>query len=326
MKEIKITDIEGFRIGHAQDFEGGSGCTVIISDEGAMAGIDVRGGGPAGRETELLNPKMACQEIYAVLLSGGSAFGLDAGGGVMEYLEKNDIGFDVGVGKVPLVCESCIFDLICGDYYCRPDAAMGYAACVDSEKHVGGAVEEELPMGNVGAGTGATVGKFMGLERLTKSGIGSYAVQIGNLKIGAIVSVNALGDIFDVDSGEQIAGLLTEDGKSLCSTREVMWESVEVDKNVWSGNTTIGCIITNAKLNKDQCNKLAGMAHNGYAAAIKPVHTSADGDTIYFMAKGDVEVYQDALGDLGSYVMAKAIADSIAKTEAAYGFKDPKSL
>ena len=326
MKEIKITDIEGFRIGNAQDMKGGSGCTVIISDEGAMAGVDVRGGGPAGRETELLNPKMAAQEIYAVLLGGGSAFGLDAAGGVMKYLEENDIGFDVGVGKVPLVCASCIFDLICGDYYCRPDADMGFAACVDSEKHIGGKAQEDLPMGNAGAGTGATVGKFMGLQRLTKSGLGSYAVQIGNLKIGAIVSVNALGDIFDPDTGEQIAGLLSEDGKSLCSTREVMWNSVEVDKNVWSGNTTIGCIITNAALNKDQCNKLAGMAHNGYANAIKPVHTSADGDTIYFLAKGDVQVNQDALGDLGGYVMAKAIADSIAHTESAYGFKAPKDI
>lgn len=316
MKEIKINEIEGFRIGNAQDEKGGTGCTVIISDKGAMAGVSVEGGGPAGRETELLNPKMACQEIYSVLLSGGSAYGLDSAGGVMKYLEERGIGFDVGMGVVPLVPASCLFDLIAGDFKARPDAEMGYAACVDSEKSSIG----EVPRGNAGAGTGCTIGKFMGIERLMKSGMGHYAVQQGDLKIGAIVAVNALGDVFDADTGEQIAGLLDEKKNGLANTSAAMWSSLQQDKNIFAGNTTIGCVICNAKLNKDQCHKLASMVHDGYARVIKPVHTSADGDSIYFLASGDVEVNQDALGDLAAYVMSKAINDAVRSAESAYGF------
>ena len=205
-REISIEEIEGFRIGNAQDAEGGSGCTVIICEKGAVGGVDVRGAGPASRETDLLDPKKACQEVYGVLLSGGSAFGLDAAGGVMRYLEEREIGFDVGIGHVPIVPAACLFDLTVGDSRCRPDAKMGYAACVDSENN-------RPQSGNFGAGTGATVGKFMEMERAMKSGLGTYALQIGDLKVGAVVAVNSLGDIYDVDTGEQIAGMLTEDGK-----------------------------------------------------------------------------------------------------------------
>ncbi len=314
LEEININSIEGFRIGSAQNIEGGTGCTVIICDKGAKGGVDVRGGGPATRETDLLSPVSLCETLYAVVLSGGSAFGLDASGGVMKYLEEHEIGFDTGAGEVPIVSGACLFDLIAADAKCRPDADMGYEACVDSEKNDPG-------MGNCGAGTGATVGKFMGKERLMKGGLGMYAVKKGKVKIGAIVAVNCLGDVYDVDTGEQMAGLLSKDGSRLESTRIAIWNSLEQQKDVFKGNTTIGCIITNAALSKAQCSKLASMAHDGYAAAIKPVHTSADGDTIFFMACGDVEVNQDALGDLGAYVMGKAINNGIRYAEPAYGFK-----
>ena len=314
MKEIEINEIKGFRIGNAQDKEGGTGCTAILCDEGAIAGVDVRGGGPATRETDLLKPEKMVELVHGVLLSGGSAYGLDAATGVMKYLEDNDIGFDVGMGKVPIVPAACLFDLVSGDPKCRPDASMGYAACKDSENN-------SPEKGNFGAGTGATIGKFLGIERLMKSGLGTYAVQIGELKIGAVVAVNCLGDVFDVDTGKQLAGILNEDKTELASTCDIMWKSIEQQKNVFTGNTTIGCMITNAKLSKSQCSKLASMAHNGYAAAIKPVHTSADGDTIFYLAKGDVEINLDALGDLGAYVMAKAIAEGVKHAKSAYGFK-----
>ncbi|MDO4745248.1 MAG: P1 family peptidase [Bacillota bacterium] len=313
MKKIEINQIEGFRIGNAQDIEGGTGCTAILCEEGASAGVDVRGGGPATRETDLLNPTKMVEQVFAVMLSGGSAFGLDASTGAMKYLEEHNIGFDVGVGCVPIVPAASLFDLISGDAKCRPDAAMGYAACKASEKN-------DPEIGNFGAGTGATVGKFLGIDRLMKGGLGTYAVQIGDLKIGAVVAVNCLGDVYDADTGEQIAGILNEEKTALDNTRRIMWSSVQQDKNVFTGNTTIGCIITNAKLNKSQCNKIASMGHNGYASVIKPVHTSADGDTIFCLAKGSVEVNADALGDLGAYVMAKAINEGVKNAKTAYGF------
>lgn len=318
-REIPIESIEGFRIGNAQDAVGGSGCTVIICEEGAVGGVDVRGGGPASRETDLLDPQKACQEVYGVLLSGGSAFGLDAAGGVMRYLEERDLGFDIGIGHVPIVPAACLFDLTVGDYRCRPDAEMGYRACLDSETN-------KPRNGNFGAGTGATVGKFLEMERAMKSGLGTYALQIGGLKVGAVVAVNSLGDIYDVDTGKQIAGMLTEDGNALDSTRLHMWKDVEKPKNVFTGNTTIGCVLTNGKLTKDQCAKMASMCHDGYAAAIKPVHSSADGDTIFFLSRGEVEVNADALGDLSSYVMARAIKNGVTSAASAYGFKAVSEL
>ncbi|HIU25154.1 MAG TPA: P1 family peptidase [Candidatus Copromorpha excrementigallinarum] len=314
MERISIEEIEGFRIGNAQDLKGGTGATVIICGDGAAAGVDVRGGGPATRETDLLNPLSLCQEVYGVLLSGGSAFGLNAAAGVMRYMEERNIGFDAGAARVPLVPAACLFDLIAGDSRIRPDEEMGYRACLDSES-------KGFSSGNTGAGTGATIGKYMGVERAMKGGLGAYAVKVGRLKIGALAAVNCLGDVYDADTGEKIGGLLSEDGRSLADTRRLMWESVEEQKNVFTGNTTIGCIITNASLDKSQCCKLASMAHDGYGAAIKPVHTSADGDTIFFLSKGEVEVNQDALGDLGAYVMAKAINDGVRSASSAYGFK-----
>lgn len=318
MKEIKVTDIEGIKIGNAQDEGGGTGCTAIVCEEGAWAGVDVRGGGPASRETELLKPVNMAQQIHCVMLSGGSAFGLEAGDGAMQFLEEKGIGFDVGIGVVPLVCGASLFDLVVGDPKCRPDKAMGYEAC----KNAGG----EISGGNRGAGTGASVGKFLGPDRMMKSGLGTYAVEIGDVQCGAVVAVNALGDITDMYSGEKIAGILSPDGTEIMDTCEIMYEEIGKEKNVFTGNTTIGCVITNAKLTKDQANKLASIAHNGYAKTISPVHTSADGDTIFVMATGKVDVNPDSLGALATEVMARAIMDAGRSAEAAYGLKSSRDL
>lgn len=320
MKEIKISDIKGIKIGHAQDIEGGTGCTAVICEKGAFAGVDVRGGGPASRETELLKPINMVQQIHCVMLSGGSAFGLAAGDGAMTYLEEKGAGFDVGVGVVPIVCGASLFDLVVGDPKCRPDKAMGYEACKNSDS------DAEPAEGNVGAGTGATVGKFRGPEFIMKSGLGIYAVQIGDVQCAAVVAVNALGDVIDYDTHERIAGMLNSTKDGIGNTVEAMYEEIGKAKNVFTGNTTIGCIITNAKLNKDQCNKLAQIAHNGYAKVISPVHTSADGDTIFVMATGEVEVGPDSLGALATEVMARAINRAAKKAEPAYGLKAASSF
>lgn len=325
MKEIAISEIRGIKIGHAQNFAGGTGCTAILCEKGAWAGVDVRGGGPASRETELLKPVNAIEQIHAVMLSGGSAYGLDASAGAMAYLEEKGIGFDVGVGVVPIVCGASLFDLVVGDAKCRPDKAMGYEACQNAEASYAqkqdclGTIKIEE--GNVGAGTGASVGKFLGVERMMKSGLGIYAVQIGDVQCAAVVAVNALGDIIDVDTGKRMAGILTEDKTALSNTEEIMFAEIDQNRNVFSGNTTIGCVITNAKLTKTQANKLASIAHNGFARAIRPVHTSADGDTIFVMCTGDVAVGPDALGALATDVMARAINRAVKNAKPAYGLK-----
>ncbi len=312
MKQIAITEIENIYIGNAQNKEAGTGCTVLLCPQGAPTGLDVRGGGPASRESELLRPVATADVIHAVLLSGGSAFGLDAAGGVMRYLEERDIGFDVGITKVPLVCESCIFDLMLGDYRVRPDQAMGYEAC--EQAYCGGYQD-----GCYGAGTGASVGKFRGREHAMKSGIGSYAVQIGELKVGAIVALNAAGDIYDWKNGQKVAGLLAPDKQNFLCTEEEMYRSYEVVKNKFVGNTTIGAVITNGCFTKTEMNKIASMTHNGYARAIRPVHTTSDGDSIYAMSVGQVEADLDVVGTLAAEVMAEAILQAVRHAQGAYG-------
>ncbi len=313
MKEISIKDIENIKIGNAQDKKAGTGCTVIICEKGAPTGLDVRGGGPASRESELLKPVAAADSIHAVLLSGGSAFGLDAAGGVMQYLEERDIGYDVGITKVPLVCESCLFDLGVGDYQVRPDKEMGYEACVNAEAG-------NYKDGNEGAGTGATVGKLHGADGCMKSGIGSYAVQIRELKVGAIVAVNALGDIYDWKSGEKVAGLLAEDQNTFLDTEDEFYKSYAVVENKFVENTTLGIVITNAKFDKTQLCKIASMTQNGYARSIRPVHTTADGDSIYAMSVGEVTADQDMVGTLAAQVMSEAILRAVMSAETDYGF------
>ncbi|WP_028330788.1 P1 family peptidase [Brachyspira alvinipulli] len=321
MKEINITDIENIKIGNAQNKEAATGCTVIICERGAAVGLDVRGGGPASRESELTKPFATTEIIHAVLLSGGSAFALDASGGVMKYLEERNIGFDVGVTKVPLVCQSCIFDLRIGDYKVRPDINMAYDACIDSENN-------NPKMGNYGAGTGATVGKILGSDYAMKSGLGFYAVQIDYVKIGAVVSVNAFGDIYDYDNGEMIAGLLNENKNGLRSSEKELIKITQNKNLSFTSaakdivtNTTIGAVITNAKFTKSQMGKIASMAHNGFARTIKPVHTTLDGDSIYAMSVGDINANLDAVGTIAAIVMGRAINNAVKAAESLHGFK-----
>lgn len=314
MKEIAITEIDNIKIGQVENREAGTGCTVVVCEKGAPAGLSVRGGGPASRESELLKSEANAQYIHAITLAGGSAFGLDAAGGVMKCLEEKGIGLDVSVTKVPLVCQASLFDLTVGDTFTRPDKKMGYEACENALN--GGNYKD----GNYGAGTGATVGKFYGMDYCMKSGIGSYAVSIGELKVGAIVAVNALGDIYDWKNGKQIAGLLNENKTGLRSSTDEMYKNYDVVENKFTGNTTLGIIITNAKFDKSRLNKIAGMAHNGYARAIRPVHTSADGDSIFAMSVGEVAADMDMVGTLAADVMAEAIIRAVNSAKEAYGY------
>lgn len=319
LKEISITDFENLKIGNSENAEAGTGCTVFIFEKGAPAGLDVRGGGPASEESELLKPTAAAQEIHAIVLGGGSAFGLEAASGVRAYLEEKGIGFEVGVTRVPLVCQSSLFDLTVGDGFVRPDKAMGYEACKNAESG-------NYKDGNYGAGTGATVGKWKGMEFCMKAGIGSYAVELGELRIGAVVAVNALGDIYDWKDGSKVAGLLSEDRKSFLDSEEEIFRMREVVENKFTGNTTIAVVFTNAKFDKTRLCKIAGMAHDGYARSIRPVHTTADGDSIYAVSLGQVEADQDMVGTLGARVISEAILRAVDSADSAYGYPCAREL
>lgn len=320
MNEIPITSMENISIGQVENSEAGTGCTVFLCPEGMRAGLDVRGGGPASRESQLLNPLAAAREIHGIVLAGGSAFGLGAAGGVMQYLEEQGFGYDVGVTKVPLVAQADLFDLTVGDPFVRPDAAMGYAAAK---------LALEAPNyrdGNYGAGCGATVGKFCGMATCMKSGIGSYALRLGELQVGAVVAVNALGDIFDWKTGKQVAGLLTEDKSALRRTADIMRGSVRVVDNKFTGNTTLAVVITNAAFEKAQLCKIAGMAHDGYARAIHPVHTTADGDSIYAVSVGETAADLDLVGTLAAETVSEAILRAVRSAERAYGYPAARDL
>jgi L-aminopeptidase/D-esterase-like protein len=314
IKEIGFNEIEGIMVGHANDLEAATGVTVIISEQGATTGVDVRGGAPGTRETDLLNPVNLVQKIHAVMLAGGSAFGLDAAAGVMQYLEERGIGFDVRVTKVPIVCAAALFDLTIGVYTIRPDKKMGYQACVN-------AGNSNVRQGNVGAGTGATVGKILGMEHAMKSGLGSYALQAGDLKVGALVAVNCLGDVIDPLTGEKLAGPLNEDMLNLADTEEIMIKSYSEKKDLFSGNTTIGVIVTNAAFTKAQATKLASMAQNGYTRTMRPAHTMFDGDTIFAMATGSVEADLTVVGFLAARAMERAVVTAVKNVESLCGFK-----
>lgn len=309
VKEIPITDLTGLHIGNAQDYEAMTGVTVLLFDKGAKAGVDISGGGPASRETPLASPLTADNPLNAIVLSGGSAFGLAASDGVMHYLEEHGIGYDTGFAKIPLVCQSCIYDLSVGRADVRPDAAMGYAACADAE-------HPHPVSGIVGAGTGASVGKICGRENATKTGLGLYAVSIGDLKIAAVVVLNALGDIFDPETGKKIAGPKKPDGNGFFDTREELYklsqktDLFQNDPNSKT-NTTIGAIITNGDFSKAELNKLASMARCGYARCINPVNTMADGDSIYAASIGTVPADLNMAGTLAAEVMAEAIQNAV---------------
>lgn len=303
VKEILITELEGLRIGNAQDEEARTGVTVLLFERGAKVGVDISGGGPASRETPLASSLTADNPVDAIVLSGGSAFGLAAGDGVMRYLEERGIGYETGYARVPLVCQSCIYDLGIGRADVRPDSAMGYAACVDAEKN-------NPRCGSVGGGTGATVGKLYGMERAMKAGIGIHAVSVGALHMAAIVVVNALGDIYNPANGQKIAGLLAADGQGYADTCEELYR-LSQRTDLFRGNTTIGAVVTNGKFSKAEMNKIASMTRNAYARCIRPVGTLADGDTIYAASTGDVEADINMAGTLAAEVMACAIQKAV---------------
>ena len=314
-----IIDVPGIKVGHSQDLKAGTGCTVVICEKGAVTGVDVRGGAPGTRETDLLNPVNLIDKAHAIYLSGGSAFGLDGASGVMKYLEEKGIGFDVVLTKVPIVPGAVLFDLAVGDYRVRPDAKMGYEACLKAS-------EEEIRQGNVGAGTGATVGKIFGGLRCMKSGLGTASFKSQELIIGAIVAVNCLGDVIDPENGEIIAGVLTEDGKGFANTMSFLRNFPQKTEDNFSKNTTIGVIATNAKLTKAGATKVAIMSQDGYARTISPAHTMFDGDTIFCMATGEIEAGVNVVGAIAAEVMARAIVKAIKNTESLFKLKSYKDL
>ncbi len=304
-----ITDVDGVKVGHYTNLDAATGCTVILCGQGATAGVDVRGSAPGTRETALLSPICMVEQVHAILLTGGSAFGLDAATGIMRYLEEHGIGFEVGVAKVPIVPAAVLFDLTIGRADIRPNAEAGYQACVAASN---GPVSE----GTVGAGTGATVGKFLGPKFATKCGLGTASQKIGKgIVVAAIVAVNALGDVVDPTTNTIVAGLRKPVLGGFMSTLEQMKTTLG-QVILGLANTTIGVVATNAYLTKSQANKMAQMAHDGLAIAIRPVHTMFDGDTVFALATGkpsknpeDVNV----IGAVGAEVMAKAIVRAAQK-------------
>jgi len=310
MKEIGINEIKGFRIGQAQNNEAATGCTVIICEKGAVCGVDVRGGSPGTRDTDSLNPVNNRDKVHAIMLAGGSTFGLDAAGGVMKYLEERRIGRDVEVTVIPHVSSAILFDLKCGRHDIRPDVGMGYAACENAY------AEQAWQSGNYGAGTGATIGKIYGKERAMKGGIGAHAFEYEKLFVGAVMAVNCVGDVFDNRAGKIIAGARSADGKGFADSESVVLEKYSKKFDLFSGhylggNTTIGCIITNAKLTKAHATKLASHGHNGIARTVRPAHTIAEGDTIFSMCSGEIEASTDAVGILAARAVEYAILDAV---------------
>lgn len=314
LQYVDITDISGIKVGNAEDYEAATGCTVIICEKGAVAGVDVRGGAPGTRETDLLNPINLVDKVHGVLLAGGSAFGLDAASGVMEYLESRGIGFDVGVTKVPIVTAAVLFDLGVGNYKIRPDKKMGYDACINSERG-------KFSEGTVGAGTGASVGKILGIERAMKGGLGSCCFKVGELYVGAIVAVNCLGDVIEPQDNKIIAGALSDNDKKFLGSERFIINNCVSSKDAFTGNTTIGAVITNAVFNKAQTNKIASMAHNGYARTIRPSHTMYDGDTIFALSLGEVEADVSAVGVIAAKAVEQAVLNGVKKAKGIYNLK-----
>lgn len=315
-----VTQFPGIYVGHATNEKAGTGCTVIVCPEGATGGVDVRGGAPATRETDLLRPEETVEVLHAVVLSGGSAYGLSASCGVAEELERRGYGLDVGVARVPIVSGACLFDLACGDPTVRPSVEDGRAACASALDGAGA----PLARGNVGAGTGCTVGKLAGPERAMKSGLGECVECAGDLLCGAISAVNACGDVRDPDTGEKIAGLRNEDGTLGSSVEALLggYATMPLSRT----NTTISCVVTNARLTKAQATKVAQMAADAYAHAITPTHTTNDGDTVFVMATGAVEAPVDVVGALAVRALARAIADGAREATSAYGYVAARDL
>jgi len=309
-----LTEIPGILVGHAQNTAALTGCTVVLCPRGAVSGVDQRGGAPGTRETDALRPMHLVQKAHAVVLSGGSAYGLDASSGVMKYLEENKSGFNTGVVRVPIVASAVLFDLGIGDPSIRPDAAMGYDACTAASN---GPIVE----GNVGAGTGATAGKLFGMKQAFKTGVGTASLKIGRLVIGAIVVANPFGDIIDPDTQQIIAGARSfkkvgiQFGRNQYFADTLGSMSSTVGKAILKlagfSNTVIGVVVTNAKLNKEETNKVAQMAQDGIALTVRPAHTMMDGDTIFALATGETREDVNIVGAYAAQVFAQAIVRSV---------------
>jgi L-aminopeptidase/D-esterase-like protein len=308
-----LTDISGLKVGHAQNHQSLTGCTVILCGEGAMAGVEVRGSAPGTRETDLLHPIKMIDKVHAILLSGGSAFGLDAAGGVMRFLEEQKIGFDVGVARVPIVPAAVLFDLMIGDPQVRPDAAMGYEACQN-------ATTEAVSQGCIGAGTGATVGKMLGPKLSMKSGLGSASIKIGGgVRVAALVIVNAFGDVIHPETQEILAGVRKPVTGGFADSGKLITGDLNRIIAGFHTNTTLGVVATDAALTKTQATKVAQMAHNGYARTIRPVHTQYDGDTIFSLSYGDKHSDFNAVGFAASLVMELAVVNAVKLAQPAGG-------
>ena len=351
---IDIRKIRGFKLGNAQNIQGGTGCTAIICEKGAVAGVDVRGGAPATRETDLLRSENMVEKINSVVLSGGSCFGLEASCGVQKELADMGVGDDYFGIHIPIVCGASLFDLGVAESNAYPDIQMGRNAVKNAYNGI-------FAHGNCGAGTGASVGKILGMDRAMKTGLGTYACSDDELELGAVVAVNAVADVYD-GSNRMIAGLVSEDGMKIEGSIKAFknmlrvssspkasapveeapavvkekpvfrsmepvniikaeFDYIEEQKKQIPFNTTIACLITNAKMTKSQCNKLATILHDAYARAIKPVHTTCDGDTIFVMTTDEIEVNFDAFAALATDIMQYSIIDAALSAKSCYGLK-----
>lgn len=308
-----ITDVPGIKVGHYTETRRPTGCTVVLTGDGAVCGVDVRGSAPGTREIALLDPVNTVQEVHALVLSGGSAFGLDTASGVMQYLEEKNIGFPTGNGIVPIVPAAILYDLGVGEPSIRPDRESGYRACQ-------AASEGPVAEGNYGAGAGATVGKMFGAKSAMKSGIGTASIQVEDIIVGAIVAVNAVGDVIDPATGQILAGARDENG-FINTAEQLKKRKLDGEKAGAGENTTLGIVATNVKLSKTEATKVAQMAHDGLARSINPVHLPMDGDTIFALSTGQVEYHNlSQVGSLAAEAMAAAVNRAVLCAEGIEGY------
>ncbi len=309
-----LTAIPRIQVGHWTNLQAATGCTVILCPEGAVAGVDVRGGAPGTRETDLLNPTCMVDKVHAIYLGGGSAFGLAGADGVMRWLEERGHGFDVMVARVPIVPGAILFDLALGDAKIRPDAAAGYAACA-------AASSAPVPEGNVGAATGATVGKILGFPNAMKGGVGSACRRIDNKFIAALVAVNAAGDIIDPQTGQIVAGARNPTGGGFANSSAILAQTLQRSPQSWGQrtNTTLGVVATNIALNPMGVTKVAQMAHDGLARSIRPVHTLMDGDIVFALSLGEETGDASLVGAVAAEVLAEAVVRAVQAAETLFG-------
>lgn len=315
-----ITDVPGIEVGHAQHPSGATGCTVILCRAGAVPGVDTRGGAPGTRETDCLRPENVIPAAHAVFLAGGSAYGLDCATGIMRFLEEKKIGFDVGVTVVPIVTGAVLNDLGFTGGTARPDAATGYRACQEASPN-------EARQGNVGAGTGAAVGRLSGTSKgMVKGGLGTASVRVGELVVGAIVAVNCNGDVSDPETGEILAGTLTPDRTRVAGAMSMVMGTSGTYKEGFPSNTTIGVVATNGILTKSTATRVAMMAHDGYARTINPIHTLGDGDVIFTLGTGSVAADVNRVGALAAWVMAQAVVNAVRAADTLLGVPSCKEI